>query len=78
MGRLVLELSARNLPNVDKFGKSDPYVCVFIVCSNGSLKFLGKTEVVKNNLNPSWKPLELSDFELDNINDETVFNFQVN
>ena len=77
MGKLTLHFEGRNLPNKDRFGKSDPYVCVFVVTANGSLKFVGKTEVVKNNLNPDWKPLELDDQDIDTSNDDLILNLQV-
>ena len=77
MGKLTLHLEGRNLPNKDRLGKSDPYVCVFVVTVNGSLKFVGKTEVIKNNLNPEWKPLELDDPDIDTTNKNLTLNLQV-
>ena len=77
MGKLTLHLEGRNLPNKDRFGKSDPYVSVFVVTVNGGLKFVGKTEDVKNNLNPDWKPLVLDDPDIDITNDNLILNIQV-
>ncbi|ORX82449.1 hypothetical protein K493DRAFT_342190 [Basidiobolus meristosporus CBS 931.73] len=42
-------VGAQNLKNVEKIGKSDPYVVVSI-----SGKPISKTEVIDNNLNPIW------------------------
>ena len=77
MGKLTLHLEGRNLLNKDRFGKSDPYVCAFVVTVTGSLKFVGKTEVIKNNLNPVWKPLELDDPDIDVTNENLFINLQV-
>ena len=77
MGKLTLELEAQNLPKTDLFSKSDPYVCVFLVSHNGALKFLTKTEWIKNNQNPIWKPLEIDDEELDPDHGETILRLEV-
>ena len=77
MGKLTLELEAQKLPKSDLFSKSDPYVCVFLVGSNRGLKFLTKTEVIKNNLNPHWKTLEIEDEDLDPNNGETILRLEV-
>ncbi|KAK9719096.1 Tricalbin-2, variant 2 [Basidiobolus ranarum] len=42
-------IEAKNLKNVEKIGKSDPYVIVSV-----SGRPLSRTEVIDNNLNPSW------------------------
>ena len=54
-------IKARNLAKMDKFGKSDPFFTV-------SKSVLGKSvgepvytaEVIMNDLNPHWKPFEIS------------------
>ncbi|CAD2218875.1 C2 domain/Copine, putative [Angomonas deanei] len=43
-----------NLLDTDGFSKSDPYVSVYDV-TTGKKSLVGKTEVVKNNLNPVFK-----------------------
>lgn len=67
MSLTVLVKSASNLPNVEKFGKSDP-MCVIslqgqLLCSlsgpcNVVLGFITgekkKTKVIDNNLDPEW------------------------
>ena len=45
--KLTIGLSCRNLPNKDRFSKSDPFVIVFSVSSSGAFKFVKRTEVKK-------------------------------
>ena len=58
---LNMEASAKNLTNKDGFlgmGKSDPFLRV-LLCADGAKRELMRTEVVHNNLNPEWKPMEI-------------------
>ena len=58
---LNMEASAKNLTNKDGFlgmGKSDPFLRV-LLCADGAKRELMRTEVVHNNLNPDWKPMEI-------------------
>lgn len=56
--RVVLfEMEARKLDNKDLFGKSDPYLEFHKQTSDGNWLMVHRTEVVKNNLNPVWRPL---------------------
>merc|ERR1712098_360517 len=75
--KLTLGLSCRNLPNKDRFSKSDPFVIVFSVSSSGAFKFVKRTEVKKNNLNPDWKDLEFEDGELDLGKSSTIIKLEV-
>uniref|UniRef100_A0A3P8TZN1 Copine-3 n=2 Tax=Amphiprion percula TaxID=161767 RepID=A0A3P8TZN1_AMPPE len=52
---IVLELEAKNLDKKDTFGKSDPFLEFFKQGDDGKWQLVHRTEVVKNNLNPSWK-----------------------
>ncbi|XP_024118608.1 copine-1 [Oryzias melastigma] len=52
---IVLELEAKNLDKKDTFGKSDPFLEIFKEGEGGKWQLVHRTEVVKNNLNPSWK-----------------------
>ncbi|XP_061582968.1 copine-1 isoform X2 [Cololabis saira] len=52
---IVLELEARKLDKKDTFGKSDPFLEFFKQGDDGKWQLVHRTEVVKNNLNPSWK-----------------------
>ena len=68
--RVSLTMRGRDLDALDPFfmgGKSDPYL-VFKIEG----KKIGQTEVIKNNLNPRWKPivLELPDCKNGGDNDD--------
>uniref|UniRef100_A0A3Q4ARF3 Copine-3 n=1 Tax=Mola mola TaxID=94237 RepID=A0A3Q4ARF3_MOLML len=52
------EVEARKLDNKDFFGKSDPYLEFFKQTETG-WQLAHRTEVVKNNLNPTWKPFRI-------------------
>ncbi|XP_059185178.1 copine-1 isoform X2 [Centropristis striata] len=52
---IELEFEAKNLDKKDTFGKSDPFLEFFKQGDDGKWKLVHRTEVVKNNLNPSWK-----------------------
>ncbi|XP_017286976.1 copine-1 isoform X2 [Kryptolebias marmoratus] len=52
---IVLELEAKKLDKKDTFGKSDPFLEIFKQGDGGKWQLVHRTEVVKNNLNPSWK-----------------------
>ncbi|XP_055459162.1 copine-3 isoform X2 [Psammomys obesus] len=59
--RVVLfEMEARKLDNKDLFGKSDPYLEFHKQASDGHWLMVHRTEVIKNNLNPVWKPFKIS------------------
>lgn len=52
------EMEARKLDNKDFFGKSDPYLEFYRQTETG-WQLAHRTEVVKNNLNPSWRPFKI-------------------
>ncbi|KAM4606381.1 copine-3-like isoform 1-T2 [Polymixia lowei] len=52
------EVEARKLDNKDFFGKSDPYLEFFKLTETG-WQLAHRTEVVKNNLNPTWRPFRI-------------------
>ncbi|TRY56023.1 hypothetical protein DNTS_013854, partial [Danionella cerebrum] len=52
------EVEARKLDNKDFFGKSDPYLEFYRQTETG-WQLAHRTEVVKNNLNPCWKPFRI-------------------
>uniref|UniRef100_A0A096LWS7 Copine-3 n=1 Tax=Poecilia formosa TaxID=48698 RepID=A0A096LWS7_POEFO len=52
------EVEARKLDNKDFFGKSDPYLELYKQTETG-WQLAHRTEVVKNNLNPTWKPFRV-------------------
>uniref|UniRef100_A0A7N1A979 C2 domain-containing protein n=1 Tax=Kalanchoe fedtschenkoi TaxID=63787 RepID=A0A7N1A979_KALFE len=59
--RTVVELIFRcsNLENKDFFSKSDPFLKISRIVEAGGCVPVCKTEVVTNNLNPTWKPISL-------------------
>ncbi|CAG5978173.1 unnamed protein product [Menidia menidia] len=56
---IVLELEARKLDKKDTFGKSDPFLEFFKQGEDGKWKLVHRTEVVKNNLSPTWKKFSI-------------------
>uniref|UniRef100_A0A8C9W1I4 Copine III n=1 Tax=Scleropages formosus TaxID=113540 RepID=A0A8C9W1I4_SCLFO len=52
------EVEARKLDNKDFFGKSDPYL-EFYKQTETAWQLAHRTEVVKNNLNPTWRPFQI-------------------
>jgi Ca2+-dependent lipid-binding protein len=67
---MLLELSiyAKNLKNVAGVlkGTSDPFAVVTRMATTpgSQAEVLGKTEVIKNNLNPEWAKVFVFDYEL--------------
>ncbi|XP_061458522.1 copine-3 isoform X1 [Rhineura floridana] len=56
---VIFEVEARKLDNKDFFGKSDPYLEFHKQTSEGNWVMVHRTEVVKNNLNPVWRPFKI-------------------
>lgn len=55
-----MHFRATNLENKDGLlGKSDPYLQISSKAKDGTTHVIWKTEVIKNNLNPTWKPFSL-------------------
>ena len=52
--KLALYFSCCNLKDEDQLSKSDPVIKVYKIQSNSSV-FVGKTEVIQNELNPFFK-----------------------
>ncbi|XP_067290437.1 copine-3 isoform X1 [Pseudorasbora parva] len=52
------EVEARKLDKKDFFGKSDPYLEFYRKTETG-WQLAHRTEVVKNNLNPCWRPFKI-------------------
>ncbi|XP_063307354.1 copine-3 [Pelobates fuscus] len=53
------EVEARKLDNKDFFGKSDPYLEFYKQGEDGRWQMVHRTEVIKNNLNPVWRPFKI-------------------
>ncbi|XP_068658278.1 protein BONZAI 3-like isoform X2 [Aristolochia californica] len=60
--RKVVEVTfhCSDLEKKDFFSKSDPFLRISRVVESGGSVPICKTEVVKNNLNPTWKPVILN------------------
>ncbi|XP_061162370.1 copine-3-like [Saccostrea echinata] len=60
-GEMVhMKFSATKLDNKDFLGKSDPYLEISKKATDGSWQVVHRTEVIKNTLNPVWRPFTLS------------------
>ena len=55
-----MQFKGEKLDKKDFFGKSDPYLEFFRSNEDGSFTIVKKTEVIKNTLNPTWRPFEIS------------------
>jgi hypothetical protein len=55
----LMSFSASNLDKKDFMGKSDPYLVISKANSDGSFSVVHKTEVIKNNINPQWRPFNI-------------------
>uniref|UniRef100_A0A7N6BWI1 Copine-3 n=1 Tax=Anabas testudineus TaxID=64144 RepID=A0A7N6BWI1_ANATE len=56
---VAFDVAARKLDKKDFFGKSDPFLEFYKQTETG-WQLAHRTEVVKNNLNPVWKPFRIS------------------
>uniref|UniRef100_A0A6A7G4L2 Copine-3-like isoform X2 n=2 Tax=Hirondellea gigas TaxID=1518452 RepID=A0A6A7G4L2_9CRUS len=63
---VYLNLAATGLPKMDMFGSADPYLEIFRSREDGSWIKIHKTEVIKNNPNPTWKQISISSQQLCN------------
>ena len=55
-----LKISARGLKDLNLIGKSDPICLVHQFDKKTKLwEQIGSTEVIKNDLNPDWKPIQV-------------------
>nr|XP_011422303.2 copine-3 isoform X2 [Crassostrea gigas] len=64
-GEMVhMKFRATKLDNKDFLGKSDPYLEISKRAADGSWQVVHRTEVIKNTLNPVWRPFCLSSFVL--------------
>lgn len=61
--RVELFVSCRSLKNKDTFSKSDPFVLFFMKNPSGQWYQYGKTETIKDNLNPNF----LQSFQVDYV-----------
>ncbi|KAL9270921.1 BONZAI 1-like protein [Drosera capensis] len=55
-----LVVKCMELENKDVFSKSDPFLVISKIVESGISIPVCKTEVIKNDLNPTWKPVSLN------------------
>ena len=63
---ISLGVSGHGLKDKDLFGKSDPYLVISRPDTRGQYTTVKQTETKKNNLNPDWADMLLSERELCN------------
>ncbi|XP_041364275.1 copine-3-like [Gigantopelta aegis] len=63
-GKVELMISCQNLANLDVFTKTDP-MCVLFVKQFGQWKEFGRTEAIRESLNPGFTESFIVDFEPD-------------
>ena len=71
------KFSAKKLDDKDFFGKSDPYLEIARSEPGGNFSVVHRTEVVKNDLNPSWREFELEASKLNNGDRARQLRFRV-
>ena len=72
-----MQLAGIKLDKKDFFGKSDPYFVISKGSSSGKWVVVHKSEVIKNTLNPSWKPMTISVRNLCNNKKERPLKIEV-
>jgi hypothetical protein len=63
----VTVLRAANLKSQEKFGKSDPYVRLYV-----RVLFKDKTKTISSNLNPEWKDHNVFEFDVEDTETQTL------
>uniref|UniRef100_W5KK13 Copine Va n=1 Tax=Astyanax mexicanus TaxID=7994 RepID=W5KK13_ASTMX len=56
---VTMQFCANKLDKKDFFGRSDPFMVFYRSNEDGTFTICHKTEVVKNTLNPVWKPFSI-------------------
>ncbi|XP_059848668.1 copine-2 isoform X2 [Hypanus sabinus] len=56
---ITLSMAGKNLDKKDLFGKSDPYLEFYKQEEDGKWMLVHRTEVIKNTLDPVWKPFSM-------------------
>jgi len=74
---LLLKFSGKNLDKMDWFGKSDPFIEILRSTESNRYILVHRTEVIKNTLNPQWKPFQLSVRSLCNGDDDRDLRFDI-
>ena len=64
--KVELFVCARDLTDKDTFSKSDPFLVLFMTSPNSlSYHEIGRTEVIRDNLNPNWKTTFTIDYQFE-------------
>jgi len=74
---VMLKFSSKKLDKMDWFGKSDPFIEILRSTESNQYILVHRTEVIKNNLNPEWKPFRISIRTLSNGDDDRDLRFDV-
>ncbi|CAH1784993.1 unnamed protein product [Owenia fusiformis] len=53
---VTMQFCGKKLDKKDLFGKSDPFLVFYKCNEDGNFTLTHKTEVIKNTLNPTWRP----------------------
>lgn len=56
---VTMQWQAKKLDKKDFFGKSDPFLVFYKANEDGSFSAVWRTEVIKRNLNPTWRPFSI-------------------
>ncbi len=56
---VTLQLAAKGLDKKDFFGKSDPFYVISKSSASGQFVVVKKSEVIKNDLSPTWRPMAI-------------------
>jgi len=75
--QLTLKFSASKLDKMDWFGKSDPFIEILRSTESNQYILVHRTDVIKNTLNPAWKPFKISNRSLSNGDDDRDLRFDV-
>ena len=75
--QLMLKFSGKKLDKMDWFGKSDPFIEICRSTESNQYILVHRTEVIKNTLNPDWKPFPISNRSLSNGDDDRDLRFDV-
>ena len=78
MGKLEIQFSARGLPKMDLFSKSDPYLCVMMETGGGNYQVVAKTKHIDDCHEPKWPEiLEIEDDSIRKDNDKLQLRIEV-
>ena len=74
---VTIQFQAMDLDKKDLFGKSDPYFEISRVNESNDFSIVYRSEVIMNNLNPTWKSFEIESRTLCNGDLDRVLKIEV-